>query len=168
MHTRLALLIAGAFCASILVAPAMAADQPPAAKSAEKHAAGEAKAAAKNKRTVLRERRMECEKNAEGMTGVERKKFLHECIHSTGPVKPVAKPAVARPAAPVRPAVAAPAAVAGAPATAPAAGESHKDAYPAARLNENPRLRARSCIMDADEKGLTGPERQSFLRGCAK
>jgi len=162
------LMMAATICASAMIVPAMAADGKGGAAVQEQ--AAHAVKPANASRSSLKQRRAECEKQAVGKTGIERKKFMRECVHGSGAAIPMATPATkpataARPAAPAKPAEPAKSAEAATPA---GDATSHKDAYPPERLRDNARLRARSCIMDAEDQGLTGADRQNFLRNCAR
>lgn len=155
-------------CSAAVTFPAGAADGKAAAMpAATASAAADAKAmpaeAAKPKPMSAKERKAECDKQGKGKTGVERKKFMRDCMAGKADEAVAAKPAEAKPADAGKAKAAA----------KPAEGEKkveppHKAAFPTDRVNNNPRLLERSCVMDANERGLTGKERIDYLKDCVK
>lgn len=172
MKFRTAVLLS-LLCSPFVIFPAAAADdKAPAAeaapaKDAAPAAATAAKAApaeaAKPKQLSAKERKAECDKQASGKTGIERKKFMRDCMAGKTGESVAAKPAEAKPAD------AGKAKAAAKPADAEKKVEPpHKAAFPSDRVNNNPRLLERSCVMDANERGLAGKERIDYLKDCVK
>lgn len=92
-------------------------------------------------------RQAECQKQAadKGLrSGPERRDFMRECVHGKG-MPPAAQ---AQPAAPAEPAK---------PDTAKSAAKTFAPPPP---------NRQDACNKEADKKGLRGPDRRDFMRGC--
>lgn len=164
LHTALLLSLLATVSLPAAAADAKTAAAPAPAASAAADAKAAPADAAKAKALSPKERKAECEKQSKGKTGVERKKFMRDCMAGKTEEATAAKPADAKPAE----------AKAADVAAKPAEGEKkappppHKAAFPKDKVENNPRLLERSCMMDANERGLTGKERIDYLKDCVK
>jgi len=111
--------------------------------------------AAEKKLTSSQQRMVDCNKEATGKKGPERKAFMSQCLKKGGAPVAAAAPAAAAPAAAAAAAPAAPAAV---PAAAAPAGDGKKP-------QQN---KMKDCNKQAGEKALKGPDRKSFMSECLK